>query len=198
MAQINSILHKINYVFFYIFTFALLFHIFLSLYIKRFSLYVFLASLPPFHTDLRKLCSFRCAARVLKMSIIHWGHLCCVCVLFLLRNYPRKEPKKKKQTKIKKQLRAHATFTKASNTPKNKVNKREKVWKIIIILIKQREKGRKRKKKREREIVKQISDEWKKKEPTKWWAQCHPGTYTTAFRTIHINLNNNTKASSNN
>lgn len=54
----------------------------------------------------------------------------CVCVLFLLRNYPKKDPKKqKKRTKIKKQLRAHATFTKASNTPKikNKVNKREKV-----------------------------------------------------------------------
>lgn len=50
---------------------------------------------------------------------------CAVCVLFFLRNYPKKNPKK--QTKIKKQLRAHATFTKASNTPKNKVNKREKV-----------------------------------------------------------------------
>lgn len=124
---------------------------------------------------------------------------CAVCVYcFCCATTREKNPKKKTNQNQKKQLRAHATFTKASNTPKNKVNKREKVWKIIIILIKQREKGRKRKKKREREIVKQISDEWKKKEPTKWWAQCHPGTYTTAFRTIHINLNNNTKASSNN
>lgn len=122
-----------------------------GLYIKRFSLYVLLASLPPFHTDLRKLCSFRCAARVLKMSIIHWGHLCCVYVCcFCCATTRKKIPKKIKRTKIKKLLRAHATFTKASNTPKkNKVNKREKVWKIIIILIKQREKERKKERKRE-------------------------------------------------
>lgn len=95
-----------------------------GLYIKRFSLYVLLASLPPLHTDLRKLCSFRCAARVLKMSIIHWGHLCCVYVCcFCCATTRKKIPKKVKRTKIKKQLRAHATFTKASNTPKKNQSK---------------------------------------------------------------------------
>lgn len=124
-----------------------------GLYIKRFSLYVLLASLPPLHTDLRKLCSFRCAARVLKMSIIHWGHLCCVYVCcFCCATTRKKIPKKRKNEPKSKNNFGHMRHSPKRRThPKKiKVNKREKVWKIIIILIKQREKERKKERKRER------------------------------------------------
>lgn len=144
MAQINCILHKINYVFF-----TLLFHIFL-VYILNDFLYMYCLLPFPLFTQIYANYVRLGVQRVsLKCQLFIEGTCAvCMCVVFVAQLPEKRSQKKIKRTKIKKQLRAHATFTKASNTPKKKkVNKREKVWKIIIILIKQREK---RKKERER------------------------------------------------
>lgn len=95
-----------------------------GLYIKRFSLYVLLASLPLFTQIYANYVRLGVQRVSLKCQLFIEGTCAvCMCVVFVAQ-LPEKDPKKIKRTKIKKQLRAHATFTKASNTPKKKkVNK---------------------------------------------------------------------------
>lgn len=109
--------------------FTLLFHIFL-VYILNDFLYMYCLLPFPLFTQIYANYVHLGVQRVsLKCQLFIEGTCAvCMCVVFVAQLPEKRSQKKIKRTKIKKQLRAHATFTKASNTPKkNKVNKREKV-----------------------------------------------------------------------